>query len=124
MPGDSAGDATPSRAVADLLAIFIPLIHRAVARVASLRAAPLQDDIVQVVTTAVWRQLERGHCIEQPASYVYKAVVRETVRALKREQERAEVQIDRRRRGLARARPDGRRDRRRTGGDSISRETE
>jgi RNA polymerase sigma factor (sigma-70 family) len=94
MPGDSAGDATPSRAVADLLATFIPLIHRAAARVASRRAAPLQDDIVQVVTTAVWRQLERGQCIEQPASYVYKAVVRETVRALKREQERAEVPID------------------------------
>ena len=94
MPGDSAGDATPSRALADLLDSFIPLIRRAVARAASRRAAPLQDDIVQVVTTAVWRQLERGQRIEQPASYVYKAVVRETVRALEREQQRAEVPIE------------------------------
>jgi RNA polymerase sigma factor (sigma-70 family) len=94
MPGDSAGNATPSRALADLLDSYIPLIRRAAARAAARRAAPFQDDIVQVVTTAVWRQLERGQRIEQPASYVYKAVVRETVRALRREQERGDVPIE------------------------------
>ena len=78
----------------DLLDDYLPLIRTAVARAASRRAAPFQDDIAQVVAAAVWRQLERGQPIEQPASYVYKAVVRETVRALRREQRRGEVPLD------------------------------
>lgn len=83
-----------NQAVADLLERYLSLIRQAVARAASRRAAPFQDDIAQVVATAVWRQLEREQSIEQPSSYVYRAVVRETVRALRREQGRREVSID------------------------------
>ena len=90
-PSDRAGE---RQLPSDLLDDYLPLIRKAVARAASRRAAPFQDDIAQVVAAAVWRQLERGQPIEQPASYVYKAVVRETVRALRRAQGRCEVSLD------------------------------
>lgn len=87
--------ARDSQASGDLLNRYLTLIRQAVARAASRRAAPFQEDIAQVVATAIWRQLDRReHDIGQPSSYVYKAVVRETVRALRREQGRREVSLD------------------------------
>lgn len=93
MAGDRSGKPRGSRAPADLLPGYIALIRQAVARVASRRAAPFQDDIAQNVATAMWRHLEREPSIEQPSAYVYRAVVRETVRALRREQQRHEVSL-------------------------------
>jgi RNA polymerase sigma factor (sigma-70 family) len=78
----------------DLLDRYLTLIRHAVTRAASRRAAPFQDDIAQAVAIAVWRVLERGQPVTQPASYVYKAVVRETVRALRRVQRGGEVPLD------------------------------
>jgi hypothetical protein len=57
MSGEPSGRAGRRPPPADLLGSYIPLVRRAVARAASRRAAPFQDDIVQVVTSAVWRQL-------------------------------------------------------------------
>ncbi|MGE0461173.1 MAG: RNA polymerase sigma factor [Vicinamibacterales bacterium] len=81
------------QAAGDVLGRYLTLIRHAVTRAASRRAAPFKQDIAQTVAVAVWRQLEREQDIAQPSSYVYKAVVRETVRALRREQGRREVSI-------------------------------
>jgi RNA polymerase sigma factor (sigma-70 family) len=94
MAGDTSDEVPPRRALADLLDGYLVLIRQAVRRAASRRAAPFQDDIAQVVAAAVWRQLEKGQSIDRPSSYVYTAVVRETVRALRREQGRHEVSLD------------------------------
>lgn len=106
MSGHSAGRAGPGGLPDDLLDDYLPLIRRAVARAAARRAAPFQDDIAQAVVTAVWRQLERGQPIEQPAAYVYKAVIRETVRVLRREQRREEVPIESQASGMPARGPD------------------
>lgn len=78
----------------DLLAGYLTLIRQAVTRAASRRATPFRDDIAQIVATEVWRQLEREQIIERPASYVYRAVIRETVRLLRRQEGRREVSLD------------------------------
>jgi len=94
MAGDSRDQEHRNRALADRLNDYVALIRLAAVRAASRRAAPFRDDIAQAVATAVWRQLDREQPIERPAAYVYKAVVRETVRVLRREQERREVSIE------------------------------
>lgn len=70
------------------------LIRRAVRRVSGSQAASIQDDVQQNVVLALWQQLERGQTIERPASYIYRAAIRETVRVLKRHQDRMAVAID------------------------------
>jgi RNA polymerase sigma factor (sigma-70 family) len=61
------------------------LIASVVARVGGARASLIREDIQQQVLIGLWRQVEREQTIEHPASYVYRAAVRETVRALRRE---------------------------------------
>jgi RNA polymerase sigma factor (sigma-70 family) len=94
MGADPPGGTRGGSSAADVLAGYLSLIRQAVARAASRRAAPFQDDIAQNVVTEVWRQLEREQPIERPASYVYRAVIRETVRWLHRQEGRREVSLD------------------------------
>lgn len=61
------------------------LIASVVARVGGARASLVREDIQQQVLIGLWRQVEREQTIEHPASYIYRAAVRETVRALRRE---------------------------------------
>ena len=44
----------------------------------------VQDDIAQEVRFDIWKQIARGQVIDFPATYIYKATIRETVRALRR----------------------------------------
>ena len=44
----------------------------------------VQDDIAQEVRFDLWKQIARGQVIDFPATYIYKATIRETVRALRR----------------------------------------
>lgn len=60
------------------------LIAAAIRRVGGSRVASDQDDIAQAVRVALWRRLADEQPIDHPASYVYKAAVRETVRAVAR----------------------------------------
>ncbi len=62
---------------------YAGVIVRAVRRVAGPRAAAIQDDVHQAVVVGLWRQLERGQTIERPASYIFRAAIRETIRLLK-----------------------------------------
>jgi RNA polymerase sigma factor (sigma-70 family) len=68
-----------------LVEAYAGLIRRAVRRVGGAHAAMIQDDVHQNVMLALWRQLERGQTIDRPASYIFRAAVRETVRLIRRD---------------------------------------
>jgi len=54
----------------------------------------VQDDIAQEVRFDLWKQIARGQVIDFPATYIYKATIRETVRALRRMTSREMESID------------------------------
>lgn len=60
------------------------LIRQAIRSVGGVEAAADADDIEQIVVAALWQQIRREQVIDHPASYVYKAAVRETVKAVGR----------------------------------------
>ena len=60
------------------------LITHAVRRVGGSVTQNDREDIEQVVLLALWKQLAREQTIDHPASYIYRAAVRETVRAVTR----------------------------------------
>jgi RNA polymerase sigma factor (sigma-70 family) len=64
------------------------LIDYVVVRVAGRHVALVRDDIRQNVLLALWKQIEREQNIREIASYIYKAAVREAVRARRREMQR------------------------------------
>jgi RNA polymerase sigma factor (sigma-70 family) len=68
-----------------LVNAYAALIARAVRRVARAGAPMVLDDVQQNVLIGLWRQLERGQTIDRPASYIFRAAVRETVRLMRRE---------------------------------------
>ncbi len=84
-PGE--GDALPdvSERSAELARRYSRLIHSAVATVAGGDAARLADDVEQHVLIQLFRQLAGEQEIRHPASYLYRAAVRETVRVLRLE---------------------------------------
>lgn len=43
-----------------------------------------KDDIEQEVRLDLWKQIARGQTIEFPATYIYRATIRETIRVLRR----------------------------------------
>jgi RNA polymerase sigma-70 factor (ECF subfamily) len=43
-----------------------------------------KDDIEQEVRLDLWKQIARGQIIEFPATYIYRATIRETIRVLRR----------------------------------------
>src|SRR5262245_102618 len=79
-------DHADDRDIERLVSAYAAVITRAVRRVAGARAATLQDDVHQAVMVGVWQQLQRGQTIAQPASYIFRAAIRETLRLVKREQ--------------------------------------
>ena len=54
----------------------------------------VQEDIAQEVRFDLWKQVARGQVIDFPATYIYKATIRETVRALRRMTTREMESID------------------------------
>jgi RNA polymerase sigma factor (sigma-70 family) len=83
----SAAAATPDvhARFEDLVRQYGRLIASVVARVGGSRASLIREDIEQQVLIGLWKQVEREQTINYPASYIYRAAVRETVRALRRE---------------------------------------
>jgi RNA polymerase sigma factor (sigma-70 family) len=61
------------------------LIRHAIRRAARADAPRRADDIEQAVLVSLWQQVAREQVIDHPASYVYRAAVRETVRAIRRD---------------------------------------
>jgi len=82
---DSTGRSNADAQLTALVEAYASLIRRAVRRVSGSRATLIQDDVQQNVMLAVWQQLERGQTIERPASYIYRAAIRETVRLIRRD---------------------------------------
>jgi RNA polymerase sigma-70 factor, ECF subfamily len=54
----------------------------------------VRDDIAQEVRFDLWKQVARGVVIEFPATYIYRATIRETVRALRRAASRTMEPLD------------------------------
>jgi RNA polymerase sigma-70 factor (ECF subfamily) len=52
-----------------------------------------RDDIEQEVRLDLWKQVARGQQIDFPATYIYKATLRETLRALRRQAARDTVSV-------------------------------
>jgi len=70
------------------------LITAVVARVGGARVAGGREDVAQEVLLALWKRLEGEQTLEVGSSYVYRAAVRETVRALRREGSRHSEPLD------------------------------
>lgn len=77
------------REIEAIVAAYAGVISRVVRRVAGARAAGIEDDVHQAVIVGLWRQLQRGQTIERPASYIFRAAIRETLRLVRRELARA-----------------------------------
>ena len=80
---------TPRERFEELVRQYGRLVMAAVSRVAGRSGANLREDIAQDVLLALWKQVEREQSIDHPASYVYRAAVRATVRVVRRERRRA-----------------------------------
>src|SRR5262245_51841807 len=70
------------------------LIKSVIERVAGSWAAMIGADVEQEVVLALWQQISRELDIQHPASYIYKAAVRVTVRRLRREWARRQEPLD------------------------------
>ena len=53
-----------------------------------------REDIEQEIRLDLWKQVARGQQIEYPATYIYKATIRETLRALRRTANRETISLD------------------------------
>jgi trans-2,3-dihydro-3-hydroxyanthranilate isomerase len=89
--GDSGDPRTDDRQLESMVTAYAGVIASAVRRVAGARAAGIGDDVQQAVVVGLWRQLQRGQTIERPASYLFRAAIRETIRLVKREPASASV---------------------------------
>jgi RNA polymerase sigma factor (sigma-70 family) len=74
-----------SRRIDDLVRKYAALVRSVVSRVGGPAVALVKEDVEQAVLISLWKQVEREQIIENPASYIYRAAVRETVRAVRRE---------------------------------------
>jgi RNA polymerase sigma factor (sigma-70 family) len=71
--------------LADLVRRFSRIVRAAAARVGGVRGRQLADDVEQQVFVSLWKQVSREQIIVNPASYIYRCAVRETIRLLNRE---------------------------------------
>jgi RNA polymerase sigma factor (sigma-70 family) len=98
-PGVLARPVDPTARFEALLAQYDRLIRAIVARLGRRFGVRrdsflVQDDVAQEVRFDLWKQIARGQEIDFPATYIYKATIRETVRALRRMTSREMESID------------------------------
>lgn len=78
----------------ELIQRFAKIVRVAAARVGGSRGQEIAEDVEQQVFLNLWKQLEREQSIENPASYIYRCAIRETVRLLKvRDRDRLELNM-------------------------------
>jgi RNA polymerase sigma factor (sigma-70 family) len=75
----------PARRTDELVRKYAALIRSVVSRVGGRAVLLVRQDVEQEVLISLWKQLRREQNIDKPASYIYRAAVRETVRAVRRE---------------------------------------
>jgi RNA polymerase sigma factor (sigma-70 family) len=85
------GPGTADQRLEGFLAAHGSLIRRVVLHVAGSSGQAIRDDVQQDVLIALWGRLQREQSLDLTPSYVYKATVRETLRALRRQAVRPEV---------------------------------
>jgi RNA polymerase sigma factor (sigma-70 family) len=78
----------------DLVRQYAGLVRHVVRSVGGPRLGNDAEDIEQTVYLHLWQQVRREQVIDHPASYVYGAAVRETVRAVRRLREPAPLPSD------------------------------
>lgn len=78
----------PDAVIRELLEKYGALIRGVVARVGGRAVQDSREDVAQAVVMSLWQQVSREHTITHPSSYIYRAAIRETVRAVKQELER------------------------------------
>jgi RNA polymerase sigma factor (sigma-70 family) len=78
----------PDAVIREVLEKYGALIRRVVARVGGRAIQDSREDVVQAVVMSLWQQVSREQTISYPSSYIYRAAVRETVRAVRQELER------------------------------------
>jgi RNA polymerase sigma factor (sigma-70 family) len=78
----------PDDVIRDLLEKYGALIRRVVARVGGRAIQDSREDVAQAVVMSLWQQVSREQTITHPSSYIYRAAIRETVRAVKQELDR------------------------------------
>ena len=72
-------------AIEEIVRKYGRLIRHAIRQTGGRDAASLADDIEQTVIVNLWQQVAREQTIDHPASYIFKAAIRETVRAVRRQ---------------------------------------
>ena len=94
MPPSDQGDNVPvspyDRRFEDLIRDYARLVRHAIRAAGGCR---FTDDIEQKVYLSLWQQVRREQTIEHPASYLYRAAVREAVRVIRQAQARPEVEL-------------------------------
>lgn len=84
-PAEDVDPADP-RAVRllDLVRQYAGLVRHVIRSVGGARVTNDAEDIEQTVHLSLWQQVRREQAIEHPSSYIYRAAIRETVRAVRR----------------------------------------
>jgi RNA polymerase sigma factor (sigma-70 family) len=88
LPSVSPQPDDPDAVIRELLEKYGALIRRVVARVGGRAIHDSREDVAQAVVMSLWQQVSREQTITHPSSYIYRAAIRETVRAVKQELER------------------------------------
>lgn len=92
------GDRSRGDGSEELIRRYSKLVRTAVVRVAGAESATIVDDVEQKVAVALWQAMPNEQMPSHPSSYLYRAAVRETVRALKELHRVALVELDEERR--------------------------
>lgn len=89
--GDAPGVRSDETAVEEIVRKYGRLIRHAIRQAGGREVSSIADDIEQIVIVNLWQQVAREQTIDHPASYIFKAAIRETVRAVRRERARVEL---------------------------------
>ena len=88
-----SSEPVPNRALEQLISRYARLVRSAVGRVAGPLTDLVADDVEQKVAVALWRAMPGEQMPRHPASYLYRAAVRETVRAVRSRHETGKIEL-------------------------------
>jgi RNA polymerase sigma factor (sigma-70 family) len=92
-PGSASIVHSHDFAVEQIFREYGRLIRHAIRQAGGAEGSLLADDIEQTVVVSLWRQVARSQKIAHPAAYIYRTTIRETIRAVRRERDRAAAAV-------------------------------